>query len=256
MRKLAQVTTFLLTLLIFISFTPAKAYGFGLSRNSFDNIYGISCGKVGGKCCQPTKLELDLTFNNGFIDTILTPVRFPLESAFNVIIGGIVYRADQFNKTISGGVACVDSVPSTQNDKDPSCTCVQVGKDPLLELYSLCNNVQSANEKKSCQACLTGNNQFKKGGVWTGLGCIYGDAQAFIQNTLLGWGIGLAGAIALLCIIYAAFLMETSQGNPERVKKAQEMLTSCIMGLLLIIFSVFILRVIGVDILRIYGFGR
>ena len=50
-------------------------------------------------------------------------------------------------------------------------------------------------------------------------------------------------------------MMQTSQGNPEKLKKAQEMLTSCIMGLMLIIFSVLILRLIGVDILKIPGFN-
>jgi len=69
-------------------------------------------------------------------------------------------------------------------------------------------------------------------------------------------GIGLAGLIALLCIIYAAFMIQISSGNPERIKKAQELLTSCIMGLMLIIFSVFILRLIGVDILKIPGFTK
>jgi len=49
-------------------------------------------------------------------------------------------------------------------------------------------------------------------------------------------------------------MMQSSQGNPEKLKKAQEMITSCIMGLMLIIFSVFILKLIGVNILKIPGF--
>jgi hypothetical protein len=76
----------------------------------------------------------------------------------------------------------------------------------------------------------------------------------FISVTLLGWGVGLAGLIALACIIYSTFVLQTSGGNPERIKKAREYLTSCIVGLLLIIFSVFILNVIGVNILQIPGF--
>jgi hypothetical protein len=68
-------------------------------------------------------------------------------------------------------------------------------------------------------------------------------------------GIGLAGGVAMLCIMYSAFRMQTSQGNPEAIKKAQETLTSCITGLVLIIFSVLILRIIAQDILRIPGFN-
>jgi hypothetical protein len=91
-------------------------------------------------------------------------------------------------------------------------------------------------------------------GIWTSIGCISSDLKGFISQTLLSWGIGLAGIIALLCIIYSAFQMQTSQGNPEKIKKAQELLTSCIMGLMLIIFSIFILKLIGVNILKIPGF--
>ena len=93
------------------------------------------------------------------------------------------------------------------------------------------------------------------GGVWSGIGCVKTNVREFIQDTLFRLGIGLAGGLALLCIIYSAFMMQTSQGNPEKLKKAQEMLTSCIMGLMLIIFSVLILRLIGVDILKIPGFN-
>ena len=55
-------------------------------------------------------------------------------------------------------------------------------------------------------------------------------------------------------IISASFMIITSSGNPDRLKAGQELLTSAIMGLIMIIFSVFVLRVIGVDILKIPGF--
>jgi len=92
-------------------------------------------------------------------------------------------------------------------------------------------------------------------GFWTGLGCIRLNLTGFIQETLFGWALGLAGIIALFCIIYSAIILQTSSGNPERLKKAKQYLTSCILGLLLIIFSIFILRLIGATILRIPGFG-
>jgi hypothetical protein len=46
-----------------------------------------------------------------------------------------------------------------------------------------------------------------------------------------------------------------SQGNPEQVKGAREQLTAAIIGLLFIIFSLVILQIIGVNILKIPGFG-
>jgi hypothetical protein len=46
--------------------------------------------------------------------------------------------------------------------------------------------------------------------------------------------------------------MMTSTGNPEAIQEAKERITSAIVGLLFIIFSLVILQVIGVDILQIF----
>lgn len=67
--------------------------------------------------------------------------------------------------------------------------------------------------------------------------------------------LGLSGGIALILIIVGAYQMMTSQGNPERLQGAKETITSAIVGLLFIIFSLLLLEIIGVDILRIPGFG-
>jgi len=47
----------------------------------------------------------------------------------------------------------------------------------------------------------------------------------------------------------------SSSGNPDRLKAGQELMTSAIAGIIMLIFSVFILRVIGVDILKLPGLG-
>lgn len=134
----------------------------------------------------------------------------------------------------------------TATNKGNSCIC-----EGNLEAQ-LCNDYLSNTvEYGKCADCMV-----NKKGVWTGIGCVRtGSAAVFIQDVFLGWGIGLAGLIALICIIYSAFLLQTSQGNPERLKKAREYLTNCIIGLLIIIFAIFILRLIGVSILQIPGFG-
>ena len=43
-----------------------------------------------------------------------------------------------------------------------------------------------------------------------------------------------------------------SAGDPEKMQAGKEMITSAVSGLLIIIFAVFILRVIGVDILQLF----
>lgn len=44
----------------------------------------------------------------------------------------------------------------------------------------------------------------------------------------------------------------TASGNPERIKQGQDLMTSAVAGLLLIILSTFILNFIGVDILGVF----
>ncbi len=89
----------------------------------------------------------------------------------------------------------------------------------------------------------------------TAIGPIKVDPQEFI-SVLFGILLSLAGGIALLIIIWTGYKMMMSRGNPEKIEEAKEQLTSAIIGLLFIIFSVVILEVIGVDILAIPGFGE
>lgn len=130
--------------------------------------------------------------------------------------------------------------------KGNQCKCISKSA-----LSALCTSyLRGSGEYSQCVQCTE-----NKGGLWTGAGCLRVTTAGFIQDTLLGLGVGIAGIVAILCIIYSAILLQTSGGSPERIKKAREYLTNCIIGLLIIIFSVFILRLIGVNILQIPGFG-
>ena len=115
---------------------------------------------------------------------------------------------------------------------------------------NLCKNFDDPSEKGACLNCTS------SGRMWTAIGCVEFSLQGIIQEQVFGWGIGLAGISAILCIIYSAFILQTSGNNPEKIKQAQDTMTACITGLVVIILSVFILNVIGVDILRIPGFQR
>lgn len=102
--------------------------------------------------------------------------------------------------------------------------------------------------RTNCENCRTQN------GIWTAIGCIQTDAKSIVTQ-VVQIGLGLAGGIALLMIIAAGFLLSTSQNDPKKVTDAKELVTSAIIGLLFIVFSVTILQFIGVTILRIPGFG-
>lgn len=94
-----------------------------------------------------------------------------------------------------------------------------------------------------------------KQGVLTAIGCIPTEPSAFVQG-FIKVAIGAGGGIALLLMIYGAFQMITSAGNPDGVKKGSEQITSAVIGLLFIIFAVMLLKIIGVDILQIPGFEK
>jgi hypothetical protein len=89
--------------------------------------------------------------------------------------------------------------------------------------------------------------------IETAIGCIpYGDADA-MAKFFLGWGIGIGGGIAFVLIVVAGFMIITSSGDPRRLEAGKELLTSALMGLFMLIFSAYILRVIGVDILGVFN---
>jgi len=90
-------------------------------------------------------------------------------------------------------------------------------------------------------------------GIETAIGCVvYENINAFIKFMLI-WFIGISGGTAFMLMVYGGFLFITSAGNPEKVRVARTILVSALSGLLFLIFSVFILRVIGVQILNIPG---
>lgn len=91
-------------------------------------------------------------------------------------------------------------------------------------------------------------------GIQTAIGCVPTDPTKFI--TAVGQlATGAGGGIALLLMIAGVFRMMTSAGNPDAVKAGSEQFTSALIGLLFIVFAVLLLKVIGVNILNIPGFG-
>jgi hypothetical protein len=218
------------------------------------NNASIIC-EIGDKCCSLEGLNIHLNppslpfpFDK-ITEFGVAPVNFILDNTINKASGKI----EEFLMSIFGvhqKTYCQIGKPSSNHPNN--CYC----QGDVRTLSNLCLNIKNDKEKQQCLECIGGGSRGDEiKGVWTAIGCVKQDLSLFIRETIFGWGIGLAGLISLFCIIYAALQMQTSQGSPEKIKRAQELLTSCIMGLMLIIFSVFILRLIGVNILKIPGFG-
>ena len=107
---------------------------------------------------------------------------------------------------------------------------------------SLCKNMPV-----KCDECVKG------GGLWTAVGCI----PVSNLNDFIGWLLSklifVASGIAFLLMVFGAIQILTSAGNPDKVKAGKELITSALSGLLLVILSIFLLKLIGVDILHIPG---
>ena len=125
-------------------------------------------------------------------------------------------------------------------------------KAPTTEVVNLCNQIPDPEKQQLCKECMGPESDGSGGGVWTGLGCLSFSPSEFIKQ-VLQIAIGLGGGIAFLLLIYGAFLMTTASGNPEAADNAKQIITGAITGLLVIIFSVVILNIIGVQILQIPG---
>lgn len=87
--------------------------------------------------------------------------------------------------------------------------------------------------------------------VSTALGPI-GTKPGDLVNDILKIGINAGGGVAFLLMIYGGFLFLTSGGDENKLNEATEVITSAIAGLLVIIFSVFLLQLIGKEILLIF----
>jgi hypothetical protein len=164
-----------------------------------------------------------------------------------------------------GQVMCVDdSTPYPTPVVTSGCTTMPSGGctgkkctvneiDYCCETKEKCAVFQDNNKKivnKLDILCNSGN------GIKTAIGClnVLTDTNTFASQ-LLGWAVGIGGGIAFLLMLYSGFMIMTAQGNPDRLKAGQELLTSAIAGLILLILSVFILRFIGIDILGLNKFG-
>ena len=121
----------------------------------------------------------------------------------------------------------------------------------IVANYDLCKQQikEGTDQFNACQDCFSNN------GIWTAVGCIPSNPESVI-TTVISIGLAAGGGIVLIMILVGSFMLSVSQGDPNKTKETKEIITSAIIGLLFVIFSVTILQFIGVSILRIPGFGQ
>lgn len=163
--------------------------------------------------------------------------------------GAIYSITAQYN--LNTNVTCrLSTGKITVNNSCADTSCIE---DPSLiteNTYKICMQIPSTGTgRERCIACEENN------GIWTAIGCIPTSPEA-VTKTLVTIGLSLAGTVVLIMILAGSFMLSTSQGDPNKTKEAKEMITSAIIGLLFIVFSITILQYIGVSILHIPGFGE
>lgn len=177
---------------------------------------------------------------------------FPRSGSYSLLVeeihGGLGRNDNFFKKSFRVQSRCdnlCQTEPPPENvggyDVNPYKICDQIDKNMLADMY------------QKCVDCV-GEDGEGRSGVWTAIGCVKKDPVDIVQN-LIKLGLGMGGGVALIMILASGFMFSVSQGDATKTGQAKEMLTSAIIGLLFIIFSVTILQFIGYSVLRIPGFG-
>jgi len=78
-----------------------------------------------------------------------------------------------------------------------------------------------------------------------------------LPSTLIEWfvlvALGVGGAVSVLAILYGAYTVMFSGGDPYKLKDGKEILTAAIAGFLFVALAVAILKILGTDILGIFA---
>ncbi len=92
-------------------------------------------------------------------------------------------------------------------------------------------------------------------GIQTAIGCISTSAEGSggFFEAILRVFVGIGGGLALCLMLYGVFIVTTSAGIPDKLKEGSEIITSTIAGLIFILLSVFLLNLIGINILGLPG---
>jgi hypothetical protein len=194
-------------------------------------------------------LNFPIVINNGGGSVQITPINIPAGTYdVHLLVDPIVNLNPAATATVTVtqpqsaatcgqeisyelGYQCPFQCPRTRNLQDGKYYC------------------QRAND--SIALCSRGAQTETLVGVETALGCIRFTDIISLAQDIMARAVAFAGGISILLIIAGAFQIITSQGDPEKIISGREYITAAIGGLVMVIFAIFVLRLIGVDILGV-----
>lgn len=144
--------------------------------------------------------------------------------------------------TCTTSAQCGGSKPYCQNSGGGTCTGTCIANPGTV--------ITKGSTQTTCNPN-TGKLDPKGEGINTAIGCIPFSPTG-LAKFFLGWALGIGGGIALLMIGWASIIIMTSSGDPKKVQGGKELLTAAVSGLLLMIFSTFILRFFGITLFEIF----
>lgn len=75
-------------------------------------------------------------------------------------------------------------------------------------------------------------------------------------TSLYGIGLSFIGIVALLFIVYGGFLILTSQGSADQIRRGKSYITYSIIGVVLAIGGYALYQILAIDVIKIPGFSR
>lgn len=260
MKKIFVALTF--TLLLFFSFTMSTKAAEGCvifqaipgSGNATQNfsVSGLGCGNT--ETTMTIKVYANFLLNNALVREITVEqnssgrilkslgsfARAGRYTAVLVDINNVEVNSDSFI-VINSVLACNDIKPSWSTDRCPA-NCPETEEESLGTTIIRCKIPSDP-----VAWCGTEENP----GAMTALGCIPFNTIKLAAKSN-AFFLGISGAIALILLARAAYIMMTSEGNPASLAEAKESVTAVITGVLMLILAVFILRLLGSGFLGLF----
>ena len=120
----------------------------------------------------------------------------------------------------------------------------------ICSLANICVVPAAANPDRFCDS--EGNPTHVNTGILnTAIGCITVSDPGGMVAFYLRWGMGIIGGLAFVMVIYSSYLIIVSQGDRNRITQGKRLLGAAIIGLLLFLFSAYLLYYLGYNVLGI-----